>query len=902
MFHAFSKPENLIRNGNFSKWQNKHIPTAWEFSHPANSEEPFYRSLSLIHGNQVGIKTNAAGTHRIYQLLNVDKHTFYSFQAKLKVINVGGVCAGVRIWGNKLDSNLLDEKVFQSSTDGYITISVRGFNTGNNDKIYIDLGTSKEGINGNVLFTEAVLWKGFKLPEDYEYLSYLQISLMLFIPIIALLIFSSRTICQFYKNLMSNKLISYIFSIAILILTSSLLSRYTGLNMISLTKHPVFSHTIFNPTYWSQYISDRNTATLILSSILLLLISWPIGFLLINLLPSYIISRDNRLFLSFPFGFLALSFLWSFLILYFRRINIYLYLLFILFIMIVLFLINKKHEKDMNIYRLLPNHVSRILLPLSVMIYALLQTVNLYRDSLVPGGWDAMSPAFVEFIVKSEKAYPLVHPYLDQSVCLINYLLPSYDVLVIIFSYILPFSITTVQMLITILCSVLLSLAVFLLLKQITNNDFIATLAGILSMGRAFLWQTRDGNSNENLSMLAIAVSLIILERILMTAHKTKHVPLSLPLILGCSLSLSMLGNTKVFQRYFIAYALFFLIIILLERKEFKLIYLKALFFSAISFSLLSVPWVFAALKNVSPIAKTSSVDWQPVLDMITAILRWNSYPLVIFSFCGLLSALILSENKRFIFYIVLYTTLTAFTIEYYRIFAFIKPLWFSIKEVPYDPWYDTNKLFSSIFPFAWINEIGFTGFTITLPILFSLFIKLLYDLSKKLYLNKILIVIFLTIVCIQVIVTEVYALPGGAGVILSKEDFNVLRKLSVNSKYESTLILNSWHGSWEGYCFPEGNWAAPISGRKTVFFRGDSIFFVTWIYSSIDKEKAKAIYINPCLPQSYALLKKWRITHVFLPKSVPEEIKARYNRCSYMNQTYEDGTYPQSAMIYTIK
>ncbi|MFH1378725.1 MAG: glycosyltransferase family 39 protein [bacterium] len=154
-------PSNLVKNGSFSKWEtNKKIPRFWQYTQPYGSMDPFSLTYSRKYGNIAKIETNASGKQRLYQKVHVLPDSLYNFQCKVKIINRGGLNAGVRIWGSELDGELLANVTQRSATVGYSTFKTGVFNTEKHEVIYIDLGCDSSGMNGSILFRKPLLLKG----------------------------------------------------------------------------------------------------------------------------------------------------------------------------------------------------------------------------------------------------------------------------------------------------------------------------------------------------------------------------------------------------------------------------------------------------------------------------------------------------------------------------------------------------------------------------------------------------------------------------------------------------------------------------------------------------------------------------------------------------------------------
>ncbi len=216
---------------------------------------------------------------------------------------------------------------------------------------------------------------------------------------------------------------------------------------------------------------------------------------------------------------------------------------------------------------------------------------------------------------------------------------------------------------------------------------------------------------------------------------------------------------------------------------------------------------------------------------------------------------------------------------KHHILLELFSPSWFKYKDIPYDNISygcegGVNKIFYSTF-LIYVNEIGHYGFVFPLPILVGIVINFVMSLSKKIFRITILSKIFLSLLLIITLLQEIFRLPGGAGILLSYADYKVLREFSNKTNLHNTLLLNPWHGS-EYY---EGNWAGPVSERKTIFFRYDPLF-ISWQHPiTIEFEKLKGIYKMLSPENAVKCLKQYGITHVFLPERIPETLKSKYDK-----------------------
>lgn len=214
-----------------------------------------------------------------------------------------------------------------------------------------------------------------------------------------------------------------------------------------------------------------------------------------------------------------------------------------------------------------------------------------------------MSTSYLELLIKSEKSYPVVKPYLDSTAVIINYP-PAYDVMVCMLSSFFPkIPLVTTQMVITICCVTFLGLIIFHIVRRFTKKTLLGLGASLITTTGTLMWYTAQGDTEEFLSMLAASVFILFLETVYKNEKKMKFIDLLgkqgrdiliVKILAGVFFSLCLLGHPRIFQYYFFGFIFFIFFILALypERKEF----LKSTLIVFIGFALITFPWTIPVL------------------------------------------------------------------------------------------------------------------------------------------------------------------------------------------------------------------------------------------------------------------------------------------------------------------
>lgn len=629
---------------------------------------------------------------------------------------------------------------------------------------------------------------------------------------------------------------------------------------------------LFHTLIWSK-IWGRNSLTFLIFFICVVAICWPLGYALTSRIFFNHFKKDEKLFISLPVGFLSNSVVWTFLILWTKYFNLYLYCGISLLITFILYLL-----KPNNIVRNYEKvKFSRLLFPLIIIIYGFLVFNNIFKNTVVPFSWDAMTNSYLESIIKGERTYPLIYPYLDLKFSYIVNFPPAFEILVVLFSSLMPFiPLPTVQMGIIMCCFILMPLILFYIIVDIIKDDVFALFGSFLVYGRGFTWSIWQSNYPETLSILSAALFVLLLSRNLFYHSQTNgKISYFQLVVLGMIFSVSMLSHPKVFQVYLISYVLFILITYISVKSIHKYL-LNILVFSFAGLSIVAAPWIFHMISS----GITQCIHWQPVLNLWKNIGHWNTLVYMWFSIFGFFVSFFYVRRNKIVIFVLVYVLVAIFIIKHHWLLEVFSPDWFTYKSIQYNTISfgfegGVNKLFTSNLHVP-VEDLGVYGFVITSPILIAMLVKFIFTIFVKL-LNYQLSKIFSVVLIILMIIVETY-IPGGTSGLLSEQDYEVLLELKRKTRYNDTLLLNPWTSS----SYPEGGWAAAVSERKTVFFRIEG-HYLTWLKGrkgiEDDLEEIKWAYENIDRLKNKEIFKNCRITHIFCPTSVPDKLKKKYDK-----------------------
>ena len=519
-----------------------------------------------------------------------------------------------------------------------------------------------------------------------------------------------------------------------------------------------------------------------------------------------------------------------------------------------------------------------------VWAVAFVVQANLLRDNLVYPGYDAQSTAYFGWLFERENAYPIVHPYPWPTLMSIDYP-PAFEIIYVVLHQVLPWPFETMQMGAAVAVSTLFSVAVAGLVFAVTGSTWWMICGGVASLARGFLFQIISGNTTEALAMVGMAAALGWI------ALGIAHWETRTAVLTGLCSAVAILSNGKVFQLYFVTLALssFWWIV---SRSGERIAVTRWLGLASIACAAPVVPWAWHSLANLHLMSGARPLSWHPVVHLWRNVTRWNEPVLVALALAGALAALVVGSSLARL--LALHGLACLAIAQYWWLLQLWSPPWFAIKTIPFDDWLGTDRMFATPLLYPYTNEIGFIGYTITFPVL-AAFLGYTATRAARGMTTRIAGVSLGPVLgglCLAAGALFAANAPRSmqaaeplAYQLLSPSDHRVLKWVARHTSPVGTFLLNPWHMS----AAPEGNWAAVVANRPTVFFRGANETFNTWVGPPPSTEELKTAYETPEQPDSLARIRAAGVTHVFVPGSLSPALTQAYERASAFAKVTEE-------------
>lgn len=518
---------------------------------------------------------------------------------------------------------------------------------------------------------------------------------------------------------------------------------------------------------------------------------------------------------------------------------------------------------------------------------AFLFMAYLLGGNLVYPAWDSQSTGYFAWLMEREGRYPVVHPFPGSPARLYIDYPPAFDLMPVLLHRLLPWPLETLQLGAAVAVSTLFAVAVGGVVHLVTASPWWGMIGGIGALARAFLWQTTGGNSTENLAMLAMATALGWIGAGLPGLDRRAAV------LAGLCASAALLSNGKVFQLYAVSLGSA-ATAALLWRLRRPTDWRRLVAWLALAFlgcALPAWPWARLAFQHVR-VMSDGEVYFHAVLNLWRSVARWNETSLVWLALAGAVVAMV---RGPLLGRLLAWHGLCCLAVTgYWKGLQWWSPSWFQIRTIPFNGWLDTDTQFATRFPYPYPNEVGFIGYTIALPVLAALAVWWVQQTAARgarlagplpgRFAWGLAGVAGGVALAMGPTTTKTAEALGSQ--LLTPADYRILKWMERHTDPSRTFLLNPWHGSPSA----EGNWAAQVSNRPTVFFRSDA-FMCTWLDSPPDTELLKPAYLEPGTPSARARLRRAGVTHVFIPTSLSADLLPKYRAArGYRIAAQEDG------------
>ncbi len=523
---------------------------------------------------------------------------------------------------------------------------------------------------------------------------------------------------------------------------------------------------------------------------------------------------------------------------------------------------------------------------------------NLVKNNFVYPGADSQTTAYFGWLMERESAYPFVHPFPApaEATLSIDYP-PAFEVLYVALGRFLGAPLEVRQMATAVAISTLFSVAVAGLAFEVTGSIWWAFWGGVASLARGFLFQTVTGNATEILAMASMAPAL---GWVALGARRWN--PRAAVLVGSCCAS-AILSNGKVFELYFLTLTIVALFWIATRHGQ-RLAVMRWSAAAMFSCALVLAPWAWHSLANLHLVGGSTHVYTHPVVHWWRNVARWNESWILLAASVGAIGAFAYGPLVARILGLQIFVCLAV--AQYWLLLYLWSPAWFSLKRVPFDEWTGTDLVFKTKLLYPYPIEIGFIGYTIAFPVLAALaglvFERALAAVGRRVsgdragfalgWLGAIAGASLLSCAPRTTSPSEAFASQ-----LMSEADYRVLKWMDTHTERERTLLLNPWHLSRS----MQGNWAAVVSNRATVFFRGADQVFNSWVGQPPYMEDLKAAYLDPEAPDSIARMGDAGVTHVFVPTVLAADLVPAYERSEGARKVATESSEGGSAAIFEI-
>ena len=428
-------------------------------------------------------------------------------------------------------------------------------------------------------------------------------------------------------------------------------------------------------------------------------------------------------------------------------------------------------------------------------------------------------------------------------------------------------------------------MAVAGLVFSLTGSPSWAVLGGMASLARGFTFQIIASNATETFAMVAMAVALGWLA-LGVTDWKWRTA-----VLVGVGSAAAILSNGKVFQLYAVTLILAGLWWLAAHpgRRRPVFVWLAT---ATLACAVPVLPWAWRALAGLGLIG----LGQHPIVHPWRDVTRWNEPLLLALALAGAVIAVI--RGPRLARVLAGHGLACLAIAQYWVLLRLWSPPWFEIVKIPFDEWLGTDRLFVTPFPYPYTNEVGFIGYTIALPVLAAYLGHVASGWAGRL--GRWARVACLVVGALLALAATRSMLPGEplGYQLLTTADYHALKWVARSTPRATTLLLNPWHMSPA----PEGNWAAVVADRPTVFFRADDSF-IRWLGPPLGGEAMKAAYQGPGAPTSLPLLRASGVTHVFVPARLSPALTDAYERARGFEKVVEaSAPGGQRAAIFAVK
>lgn len=636
----------------------------------------------------------------------------------------------------------------------------------------------------------------------------------------------------------------------------------------------------------------RNSGTFLISFITVLILSLPPGLgLSLNIFNKKDISFFFTFGLCIGFGFVAG--VWALMIQLRCPLNSYLYIGIILLIAGCLLYRKRQELKRLFTHDSYQYSLTGFLSPVAVLLFAFILLSTTWLNSYVLTDVDCQSDSYNALMILKEGRYPIVSPFLDQSLLQLNSG-PLFSTLIAVITKLKNSILVNEIMAMTIISGAFLCLTIYFLASFIIKNEIILFFGGILTLTRAYLSFFNDGNLPENIAFYYASLFVVFL---LYTIENKKII---FSVIAGFCLSFCLLSHPMIFLYNIFPFSLFFVTFLVSTNKNFKKDYINLLI--VMSVILIFVFPYMLRLKEAQPSNKMYAND---ATTLVNSLPYWNGYIVLISAFVGVI--LIATKRRAINIYLWTYFLMVLVFVEHWRFFQILSPSWFKLEALTV-PAFGSYYSYKSFWEYPSNYLSAWQAGVIIWPILIAVVTDYLHRLCQrhiKIRVLKNSANIFALILLFSFIGYEFKSAKRYPEFIL-KSDYNALTWIKENSSYENTLIYSPFDDSVPNYL--TSFWVPIVSERKSIPFRNYNISG-QFNFLSIDipitekvSQLQKAAY-SITDSTSYNIFKDMKITHIFISGFLVGKLFNVYQNAPFVELIHYNTVPDQgTALVYKVK